>query len=1219
MGRIFISYSHKNSEIASFINDYLTKNHILTWFDHKSIEPGSRWETNITTVIPSCNTFLVFHSHDYTTSKFCRKEWELIVDRNRTVAPTILVVGLDDSKDSLVFDDITRYQFVDFNYRSEDGETLGERLVATKAVQHCRIAPDDIPALTNSTSFFDALQSMHSPKHYEAIETLIRLALLLKEEENNGRYISRYANFDELSVSQLIDGSLKIVPLSNAYCTEQDIETRNIFFRNIFFAMFKFSSAYRFTTTPHDTLEFGLPYISTTHRFAKRTMENAENVRTQYDVDAEIYDIFNKGIDQIYKDFTEPDLLAEKFTDILNASKFYENLETRYDGNRSIDYECTPLVLKVARKLFMVQNPPRMALSDNCIPKLCDGNKNVFCHDVFEQSDAHLYLHGNDGGGQTGILLNLFSAYPHSLYIDLGCGLYFGVREVLRGALSGTDPSCYKLDFAGLFKYSLYGGKRVTLLIDGIDMLSEKNRDRILAEFYELRDVFRIVIVSTKMDLENKLSLTVSNNLLDEFCRYEICPPEKQQIVEYIGISLKKLKTPNAEYIVKEFEKLDATDSLFTFFNNFTKLDILLGTISDWNSFSIEELHDEFNDRIKVYKSIFESHGEYSMKRKIASYFRGLVVDIEDIILQIVDNEVESIKKMAYNNTSLPNPVPEASELRFRNYYPVLSQILGNYFFVNEDIRNYFAASYIYSVVCSQLLPEDLEKLLAPVENNYGVLEYLHEFDIINELGDPELFLEEYAAHKKLILILYKIIQYYDGEISREFLRNVSFDKIPDKFFFRADNIEHVAVPPCVKEIGRAAFANMPRLKQIDFAPLGNGAPLSIRPWAIINCPALERIRLGNNYTQYRHPLFGRCYALRHIEISPANIAFSTLLDGQILASKDGETIYCATNSLEGELHIPEGVKILGNNSLSYLTKVTRIVLPSSLIKADSNFTDFCDVLTRIDVDKNNPVYYSDEDGLLYTEQDNNKVLFRVPSGKEGELKICNDVTIIGSDSISCCTRLDKIYVPASVHNIENYAFADTYGLQEIVFEDIDSVTTFGNYIFLSTNQSVKIFGDAEYSLAEFHATYSKPKNDDRLKGIVRQPVKSDLFTEHGFELLRAGQLKQNYSTAVLVRDITLFNNKTYREKDFNILLIGLTEYNAILTRDKQEADKYVENLIDKFHISAVVLSRDLPLVSQFESEEKYAHLLIARNEGGSTAVTKKIAAIIAQLGEKYD
>ena len=37
MGRVFISYSHKNFDIVSKVNNELRKNHILTWFDNDDI------------------------------------------------------------------------------------------------------------------------------------------------------------------------------------------------------------------------------------------------------------------------------------------------------------------------------------------------------------------------------------------------------------------------------------------------------------------------------------------------------------------------------------------------------------------------------------------------------------------------------------------------------------------------------------------------------------------------------------------------------------------------------------------------------------------------------------------------------------------------------------------------------------------------------------------------------------------------------------------------------------------------------------------------------------------------------------------------------------------------------------------------------------------------------------------------------------------------------
>ena len=159
MGKVFISYSHEDLDFVSEINRLLESNYILTWFDKKSIREGDRWEMNISSSISASNTFLVFHSRNYAYSTYCKKEWDMISDRNSETVSRIFIVGLDDFKDSFVKDDIKSVQFVDFNYKNDTPEYLVEKLLADSAFKDCRILREYAGNGFSSTSFFTALSA----------------------------------------------------------------------------------------------------------------------------------------------------------------------------------------------------------------------------------------------------------------------------------------------------------------------------------------------------------------------------------------------------------------------------------------------------------------------------------------------------------------------------------------------------------------------------------------------------------------------------------------------------------------------------------------------------------------------------------------------------------------------------------------------------------------------------------------------------------------------------------------------------------------------------------------------------------------------------------------------------------------------------------------------------------------------------------------------------
>ncbi len=1215
MSRVFISYSHKDVDVVRAVNDYLQSRRILTWFDEKSIEAGDKWQINIATSIYSCDVFLLFNSKNYSESEYCKKEFNYAKERNANT--TIIIVDLDGSRNSFWDTDITNYQQIVFSDNDIDG--LCRKLFANADIARCSMVDRDIKHVGDGTGFLNVLSKMNNPVHYAMLEPFINFLSEVSDNEKKGVYISEKANFSSFSAfrTNTVEWDFCLVG-EDDYTDDIEKSANLTFAKNVLYALFKFANV-QYSPTLSDTLEFAKPFKYANHRFSRFNAANdgAVNDSSRNYIDERVYEYLNSLIENAYETCDSIDSLIEKLYDACQASKFFETQEAQFSYIRELAYDVTPSVVHVARLLFALQNKDENVCAE-CIPDIVkdDSNELVGCQSLIDSNDKDVFLHVRYGCGITSLLKTWFKQDGASLYIDLGNLAYKG-KDAIKNYIGGRSSYAYRLSFLDLFNYSAFKNK-ITLLIDNLDALSQSDRQRVISELNDLKGVFRIVLPSTNVNADGKLSLTADFDSFSDYEKYSVLPLKKKHIVAYVAYKLEE-KGINPDSILSQFAELDDNDKFFEIFDNFTKINLLLDSIGDGRNFSIYDVKEEFDSKITVYKKLFESDSVYSIPKKIALMFKDNVVNIEDVILKLVWNEIDNLKKTSYTLRGIDKEIPvDDNSLRFRDFYPMLNKITGKYYFLNDDVRSYFSASYVYEKISQRRSDKEyIQNILKPLENDYHVFKYLKEFDLLSivdlddMLGDKE--------YESTALILYKILQYYgSGPIKTEFLSKARFEKLPDKFFFGAENVKKISVPPCVKEVGRAVFANNVELEELDFDPRTRNAvkasELTIKPWAIINCPKLKQIKLGDNYLKYNHPLASRCYGLKKIVVSAQNPSFSTLYNGAMLVSKDNKHLYFATNALEGEVKIPDCIEVLETNSLSYLKNVEKYVIPKSVKQSDTNFSDFCDNLTFLSVEEGNDVFYSDENGYMYCDAKNGKTLFRVPSGVKNDVIIPDDVTTIGSDSISCCMFTPRVVVPSSVKYIENYAFADTYSLKKLEFEDIEGVEEIENYIFLSTNEDLKIYAPEPMSLKKFNETYCRHLSKDKVRGRMTRRITFADFEKRGIEVIRENDLDRDFDNIVVARDITLFNKAQYEPNDLNIMIVGMTEYNAIMAKNPVSANEYVNDLIKKNHIKAVLFSRDLPLLAQFEGDANN-DVAVMRTSKSSTGATRIISDIIKEIG----
>ena len=154
--------------------------------------------------------------------------------------------------------------------------------------------------------------------------------------------------------------------------------------------------------------------------------------------------------------------------------------------------------------------------------------------------------------------------------------------------------------------------------------------------------------------------------------------------------------------------------------------------------------------------------------------------------------------------------------------------------------------------------------------------------------------------------------------------------------------------------------------------------------------------------------------------------------------SKDWKRLLWAPSGLEGEYHIREGVKVIGNVAFGWCRSLKSINIPNSVTNiGDSVFID-CNSLTKIKIPSSvvyvngytflgwNGDLHNESKAFIYEHQvlfNKDKTTLIAYRSKEKNYIIPNSVTNIGNAAFSGCSSLTRINIPNSVTNIGNEAF----------------------------------------------------------------------------------------------------------------------------------------------------------------------------------------------------
>ena len=233
-----------------------------------------------------------------------------------------------------------------------------------------------------------------------------------------------------------------------------------------------------------------------------------------------------------------------------------------------------------------------------------------------------------------------------------------------------------------------------------------------------------------------------------------------------------------------------------------------------------------------------------------------------------------------------------------------------------------------------------------------------------------------------------------------------------------------IKVPYGVESINGSSFKNCTDLKEITIprSVTGIGAD------AFKNCTALETANFTGSETQWNNIKFSS----GNSALTSLNINFNVAdpseapLEGTegyfTYRTADGQvTITAVDTSAEGDLIIPSEifgcpVIAVAENAFNGVDKITSVYIPASLI----SLNDIAEA--KYTVDKNNPVYSSDNNGILFNKDKTE--LIKYPYSISAEYYDMPDsVNTIAQNAFYRCTNLKTLTLSDAITTIKERTF----------------------------------------------------------------------------------------------------------------------------------------------------------------------------------------------------
>ena len=211
-----------------------------------------------------------------------------------------------------------------------------------------------------------------------------------------------------------------------------------------------------------------------------------------------------------------------------------------------------------------------------------------------------------------------------------------------------------------------------------------------------------------------------------------------------------------------------------------------------------------------------------------------------------------------------------------------------------------------------------------------------------------------------------------------------AYEFVPDG----CPNVTKITLPDSITGINYCAFSGFTKLEEISI-PAG----VEYIGWrAFENCSALRKITLPEGLEEIGEEAFLNCTSLEEFNIPSSVVSINgsafdnTAFHNNAFNREDGalyrDGVLIAAEGISGKFSVKEGTSLIAMDSFRDCDNLYQLTLPASLryISADSSVAfDALGGLERIKVNKANPYYTADRQGVLYSKD--KTVLVAYPRG----------------------------------------------------------------------------------------------------------------------------------------------------------------------------------------------------------------------------------------------
>lgn len=245
-------------------------------------------------------------------------------------------------------------------------------------------------------------------------------------------------------------------------------------------------------------------------------------------------------------------------------------------------------------------------------------------------------------------------------------------------------------------------------------------------------------------------------------------------------------------------------------------------------------------------------------------------------------------------------------------------------------------------------------------------------------------------------------------------IEGVETREIGDNAFAGCAGLTSVTVPSCVATIGRGAFAGCRKLSVVELPETLVELPDRV----FYGCVKLSGIILPHDLVHIGNEAFYKCLDLSKVTTNDR-------------LKNIGTSAFEKCVSL-GLFLLPEKVERLGARAFADCASLEKIYLPSNFRDLGMCAFAGCASLSDVKLNHDNPYFYRDSSGLLYTKD--RSVLVYYPSGKKEEtFELLDDVDEIGAGAFEGATALMRVTLRDSVKRIGERAFAKCDKLETIM------------------------------------------------------------------------------------------------------------------------------------------------------------------------------------------